>query len=103
MLPLDGLRRFPEIGREELFRFFTPTAPDVALVDPGRGRGAADRLGTWASALVLKFSSRHRRFPHSRVYFPEEGVAFVARQMRVPAGDAQQPDGVSSTWPGHSG
>lgn len=27
---LEGLRRFPEIGREELFRFFTLTPADVA-------------------------------------------------------------------------
>lgn len=42
---LEGLRRFPEIGREELFRFFTLTPADVAFVAPGRGRGPADRLG----------------------------------------------------------
>lgn len=36
---LEGLRRFPEIGQEELFRFFTLTPADVAFVDPGRGRG----------------------------------------------------------------
>ncbi|MET3140567.1 UNVERIFIED_ORG: hypothetical protein ABIB13_000259 [Arthrobacter sp. UYEF2] len=42
---LEGLRRFPEIGREELFRFFTLTPADVAFIDPGRGRGPSDRLG----------------------------------------------------------
>ncbi len=42
---LEGLRRFPEIGREELFRFFTLSPADVAFLDPGRGRGPADRLG----------------------------------------------------------
>ncbi|MEV6228044.1 Tn3 family transposase [Saccharopolyspora shandongensis] len=42
---LEGLRRFPEIGREELFRFFTLAPADVAFIDPGRGRGPADRLG----------------------------------------------------------
>jgi hypothetical protein len=36
---LEALRRFPEIGREELFRFFTLAPADVAFVDPGRGRG----------------------------------------------------------------
>ncbi|GAA3743370.1 hypothetical protein GCM10022205_32780 [Spinactinospora alkalitolerans] len=35
---LETLRRLPEIGREELFRFFALTPADVALVDPGRGR-----------------------------------------------------------------
>lgn len=47
---LEGLRRFPEIGREQLFRFFTLTPAEVAFVDPGRGGGSADRLGL---ALVL--------------------------------------------------
>lgn len=46
---LDRLRGFPEIGRDELFRFFTLTAADVAFVDPGR-RGPAARL-TLAVAL----------------------------------------------------
>jgi hypothetical protein len=41
---LERLRGFPEIGRDELFRFFTLTSADVAFVDPGRGRGPADRL-----------------------------------------------------------
>ena len=36
-----SLRRFPEIGREELFRFFTLTPADSAFIDPGRGRGSA--------------------------------------------------------------
>ena len=42
---LTRLRGFPEIGREELFRFFTLAPADVAFVDPGRGRDTADRLG----------------------------------------------------------
>ncbi|WP_308250352.1 DUF4158 domain-containing protein [Sphaerisporangium fuscum] len=42
---LEALRRFPEIGREELFRFFTLPPADVAFIAPGRGRGPADRLG----------------------------------------------------------
>jgi hypothetical protein len=42
---LESLRQFPEIGREELARSLTLTAPDVAFIDPGRGRGPADRLG----------------------------------------------------------
>ncbi|ONI90588.1 hypothetical protein ALI144C_02595 [Actinosynnema sp. ALI-1.44] len=34
----------PDIGRDELFRFFTLRPADLAFVDPGRGRGPADRL-----------------------------------------------------------
>jgi hypothetical protein len=41
---LEALRRFPEIGRDELFRFFTLTPADAAFVDPGRG--PVDRLGS---------------------------------------------------------
>ncbi|WP_226360830.1 DUF4158 domain-containing protein [Pseudonocardia sp. ICBG1142] len=47
---LEGLRRFPEIGREDLFRFFTLAPADVAFVGPGRGRGPADRLGLAVAA-----------------------------------------------------
>nr|WP_280254559.1 DUF4158 domain-containing protein [Nocardia abscessus] len=41
---LERLRGYPEISREELFRYFTLTPADLAFVDPGRGRGPADRL-----------------------------------------------------------
>jgi hypothetical protein len=43
---LERLRGFPEIGREELIRFFTLTTADVSFVDPSQGRGSADRLGS---------------------------------------------------------
>lgn len=35
---LERLREFPEIGRDELARFFTLSPADAAFVDPGRGR-----------------------------------------------------------------
>lgn len=50
---LEGLRRFPEIGREELFRFFTLTPADVAFIDPCRGRGQSDRLGLAVAVCTL--------------------------------------------------
>lgn len=50
---LERLRGFPEIGREELFRFFTLIPADVAFVDPGRGRGPADRLGLSVALCTL--------------------------------------------------
>lgn len=50
---LTRLRGFPEIGREELFRFFTLAPADVAFVDPGRGRGPADRLGLAVTLCTL--------------------------------------------------
>ena len=41
----EQLRSFPDIGRDDLIRYFTLTQADVGFVDPGRGRGPADRLG----------------------------------------------------------
>jgi hypothetical protein len=42
---LEALKGFPDIDKDELIRFFTLTPADVVFVDPGRGRGPADRLG----------------------------------------------------------
>jgi Domain of unknown function (DUF4158) len=42
---LEQLRSFPDVGKDDLIRFFTLTPADIAFVDPGRGRGPADRLG----------------------------------------------------------
>src|ERR1039457_7706968 len=50
---LEQLRSFPEISRDELIRYFTPAAGDVAFVDPGRGRGAPDRLGMLVQLCTL--------------------------------------------------
>ena len=36
----EQLRSFPEIRRDELFRFFTLTPTDAAFVDSGRWAGA---------------------------------------------------------------
>jgi hypothetical protein len=41
---LQRLREFPEISREELFRYFTLTPADMAFVAP-QGRGPVVRLG----------------------------------------------------------
>jgi hypothetical protein len=50
---LEQLRSFPEISRDELIGYFTPTAGDVAFVDTGRGRGAPDRLGMLVQLCTL--------------------------------------------------
>jgi hypothetical protein len=50
---LEQLRSFPEISRDELIRYFTPAAGDVAFVDTGRGRGAPDRLGMLVQLCTL--------------------------------------------------
>jgi Domain of unknown function (DUF4158) len=42
---LDQLRSFPDIGKDDLIRYFTLTGADVAFVDPGRGRVQVIGLG----------------------------------------------------------
>ena len=46
------------------------------------GKRDATRLGF---ALLLKFYTRHGRFPRGRAELPDEAVSFVARQVKVPA------------------
>ncbi|MGH3221055.1 MAG: DUF4158 domain-containing protein [Streptosporangiaceae bacterium] len=50
---LERLRTFPDIGRDDLIRYFTLTPADVAFLDPGRGRGPADRLGVAVALATL--------------------------------------------------
>src|SRR2546423_644449 len=50
---LDQLRSFPDIGTDDLIRYFTLTGADVAFVDPGHGRGPGDRLGLPARLRTL--------------------------------------------------
>ena len=45
---LERLRTFPDIGRDDLIRYFTLTRADVAFLDPGRGRGPPDSGGRQA-------------------------------------------------------
>ena len=77
---LEGLRRFPEIGREELYRFFTLTPSDVALVDPGRGRGPADRLGLAVTLCTLSWLGF---VPDEVSAAPGAAVARLASQLGV--------------------
>ena len=48
------------------------------------GKRGPTRLGF---ALILKFYTRHGRFPAGRLELPDEAVAFVAKQVRVQASD----------------
>lgn len=50
---LERLRGFPEISREELISFFTLTSGDIEFINPGRGRGPADRLGLAVQLCAL--------------------------------------------------
>ena len=77
---LERLRGFPEIGRDELFRFFTLTPADVAFVDPGRGRGPADRLGLAVALCTLPWLGF---VPDKVSAAPPVAVARLADQLGV--------------------
>ena len=72
------MKKKPAIGIEELVEFWTLLDDERDMVDSRRG---ATKLGF---ALLLKFYSRHGRFPRGRSEFPSEIVSFVARQVKVP-------------------
>lgn len=77
---LEALRRFPEIGREELFRFFTLTPADAAVIDPGRGRGPADRLGLAVAVCSLPWLGFA---PDEVTAAPRAAVVRLAEQLQV--------------------
>ncbi len=77
---LERLRGFPEISREELFRYFTLTPADLAFVDPGRGRGPADRLGLAVALCTLGWLGF---VPDRLATAPPVVVARLAEQLRV--------------------
>lgn len=79
---LERLRGFPEISREELFRFFTLSPADVAFVDPGRGRGPADRLGVAIALCTLPWLGF---VPDKVTAAPPVAVARLAEQLKVDA------------------
>ncbi|NKV18000.1 DUF4158 domain-containing protein [Rhodococcus hoagii] len=74
---------FPEISREELFRYFTLTPADLAFVDPGRGRGPAERLGLAIALCTLPWLGF---VPDRLVTAPPVAVARVAEQLRLGSG-----------------
>ncbi|MEU4345763.1 DUF4158 domain-containing protein [Nocardia sp. NPDC023852] len=68
---LVRLREFPDVSREELFRFFTLTPADIPFLTPGRGCGPAERLGLSVALCTLPWSetppSRGSRLVRSRI------------------------------------
>ena len=77
---LEALRRFPDIGRDELFRFFTLTTADAAFVYPGRGRGPADRLGLAVTLCTLPWLGF---VPDNVASVPPASVIRLAEQLQV--------------------
>jgi hypothetical protein len=80
----------PEIGLDELVAHWTVLDGEKGLVAGKRG---ATRLGF---ALLLKFYTHHGRFPRGRAEFPAEVIAFVARQMQVPASELVSTSGLGA-------
>ncbi|MGH3565747.1 MAG: Tn3 family transposase [Pseudonocardia sp.] len=80
---LERLRGFPDIGRDELFRFFTLMPADLAFVDPGRGRGPADRLGLVVSLCTLPWLGF---VPDKVTAAPPMAVVRLADQLNVEPG-----------------
>jgi len=75
---LEQLRSFPDITRDELIKYFTLTPADLAFVDPGRGRGPADRLGLAVQLASLPWLGF---VPDEVGAAPAAAVARVAEQM----------------------
>ncbi|MGH3569418.1 MAG: DUF4158 domain-containing protein [Pseudonocardia sp.] len=73
---LESLRGFPEIGRDELFGFFTLTPADVAFVDPGWG--PADRLGLAVALCTLPWvGTGHIMHQRRGSRVPEESLEIL--------------------------
>jgi Domain of unknown function (DUF4158) len=69
------------VDEDELIEDWTLVGGELAEVAGKRG---PTRL---AFALLLKFYTRRGRFPRGRGELPDEAVAYVARQVKVPAAD----------------
>jgi Domain of unknown function (DUF4158)/Tn3 transposase DDE domain len=79
----EQLRSFPEISRDELFRYFTLTPAEVAFVDPGAGRGSADRLGMAVQLTTLPWLGF---VPGDVASAPPAAVARLAGQLGLDPG-----------------
>ena len=79
----EQLRSFPEISRDELFRYFTLTPADVAFVDPGAGRGPGDRLGMAVQLATLPWLGF---VPDDVASAPPAAVARLAERLGLDPG-----------------
>ncbi len=79
---LQRLREFPEVSREESFRFFTLAPADIAFVAPGRGRGLEDQLGLAVALCTLPWLGF---VPDKVAAAPPVAVARWADQLKIDA------------------
>ncbi|WP_220447666.1 Tn3 family transposase [Nonomuraea diastatica] len=77
---LERLRSYPDIGRDDLIRYFTLTPADVAFIDPGRGRGPTDRLGLAVQLATLPWLGF---VPDEVGSAPQVAVARLAERLGV--------------------
>ncbi|MEU4381746.1 Tn3 family transposase [Micromonospora echinofusca] len=77
---MERLKSYPDIGTDELIRFFTLTAADAAFVSPGRGRGPTDRLGLAVQLCTLPWLGF---VPDEVRYAPPAVVARLAGRLGV--------------------
>jgi len=77
-----GARVRREWSAEELIDSWTLLEDDRRLLR--NNKSGASRVGF---SLLLKFYGRHGRFPRGRGELPDEAVAYVGRQVGVPAGE----------------
>jgi hypothetical protein len=80
---MERLRSYPDIGREELIRFFTLTRKDLGFIDNlgrGGGRGPAARLGLAVQLCTLPWLGF---VPDDIWAVPQAAVLRLASQLAV--------------------
>src|SRR2546428_4633716 len=70
----------PDTGRDGLMRSFRLAPGDVAFLDPGRGRGPADRLGLAVALATLPWLGF---VPDEVRAAPPAAVARLAQQLEL--------------------
>src|SRR5450759_594267 len=82
-IPRDQLRGFPDIGQDELIRFFTLTPADVEFVASRRARGPAQGLGLAVQLCTLPWLGF---VPDEVRAAPPVAVARLGARLKVDAG-----------------
>jgi len=81
---LERLRSFPDIGRDDLIRYFTLAPADIAFAGLGRGRGPGDRLGLAVQLATLPWLGF---VPGDVASAPPVAVARLAERLGVDPGE----------------
>src|SRR6266699_2774466 len=95
---LDQLRSFPDIGTDDLIRYFTLPGADVAFVDPGRGRGPGNRLGLAIQLCTLPWLGF---VPDEVTAAPPAAVTRLAERLAIDPAELQGYGRREQTRTGH--